>query len=163
MTDWWQYQGNLACTDEQINCRWMVTAGCLPALFNEVSRFILNSAKTFHALQNLALHQQQACLSRWRAQRLMGLSSSGSDSPRYSCMNDTCNTWRVFLSGEIYTFPKISLLWLKWHCEIKLNLFLAAVWPYSHANNLGTLNSELIVIYENPTGNLESPICHFRS
>lgn len=163
MTDWWQYQGNLACTDEQINCRWMVTTGCLPALFNEVSRFILNSAKHFMPFRILlSISSRAVCHADGRR---------GSwDSHRVAVIVLATAAWTTPVTheefsppGEIFTFPKISLLWLKWHCEIKRNLFLAAVWPYSHANNLGTLNCELIVIYEKPTGNLESSTCHFRS
>lgn len=111
MTDWWQCLRNLPCTDNKFDCRWMVTAGCLPALFNEVRRFIFNSAKHFMPFRIWllnALNQRRGCLSRWQAPGLVGVSSSGSDSPRYSGMNDTCNTWRVLLSREMNTFPKMA-------------------------------------------------------
>ncbi len=163
MTDWWQCQRNLPRTHNKFDCRWMVTAGCLPALFNEVRRFIFNSAKHFMPFRIWllnALNQQQGCLSRWQALGLVGVSSSGSDSPRYSSMNDTCNTWKVLLSREMNTFPKMALLWLRccWHTNKTQPVgVFDNCGPCSHVNIfiLGTLvASEFIIIYECSIENL---------
>lgn len=151
MTDWFLWQRNLSGTENKSDCRWMVTAGCLPVLFNEVRRLIFNSAKHFIPFRILAFECSQSATRL--SVTLTGARAPGSDSDPSLChtMNDTCSTLRFSLSREIKLHAKIALTWVKYCWEIELNPVFnscVALFTCKHLYFGNTADTKLVIIHK---------------